>query len=243
MKTSTKILLFIGSALGIGAIGYFIYKKMKPTDDSSSKKLSQKDKESVKLEITDTDWVNRSVSFKVLLNGKTYMSEKINWENKYMGSEFGFVGSPLYSPQNQIEIVGANLTNGLILVVKLNGENVSGKMINFAAKKITDYDGDNLAEDISKAKEISKEISKNLISMSFFNGESSADGADTPAPNPYNYTQKWIYIIENGKDYCRWFDSKGRNTVTYERPCTLAQSNMYSKEGSYYKKKKKKLFS
>ena len=98
MKTSTKILLFIGSALGIGAIGYFIYKKMKPTADSSSKsKLSKKDKESVKLEITDTDWVNRSVSFKVLLNGKTYMSEKINWENKYMGSEFGFVGSPLYN--------------------------------------------------------------------------------------------------------------------------------------------------
>ena len=34
---------------------------------------------------------------------------------------------------------------------------------------------------------------------------------------------------------------KTRKILYYS--CTLAQSNMYSKEGSYYKKKKKKLFS
>jgi hypothetical protein len=244
MKTSTKILIFIGSALTIGVAGYFIYKKIKDKpldgdkkkDDSKKKddtKKTEKDKvnqtvtqDAVNLEIVDTDWTNRTVTFRVLLNNKTYMSEKIQWENKYMGSEFGFVGSPLYSPTNQIEVVGVNLTNGLILVVKSNGVIKSGKIVNFATKKVADYNGANLGEDIAKMKELSKSI---LSSLSFFDGQSFSSADATPPPSNFKNTQKWIYSIENGKDYCRWFDRTGKNTQTYNRPCTKAQSNIYSK--------------
>jgi hypothetical protein len=249
MKTSTKILIFIGSALTIGVAGYLIYRKVKSKPVDGAKKTddtkkTEKDKvnqtttqDVINLEIVNTDWVNRSVTFRVLLNNKTYMSEKIQWENKYTGSEFGFVGSPLYSPTNQIEIVGVNLTNGLILVVKSNNVIKAGKIVNFATKTVADYNGNNLTQDIAKMKELSKSI---LSSLSFFDGQGFSSADATPPPNPYNHTQKWIYIIENGKDYCRWFDQYGRNTVTYERPCNLAQSNMYSDRGSYYKKEKKR---
>jgi hypothetical protein len=242
MKTSTKLLIFVGSALVLGVAGYFIYKKMKGTPKGTAKAEVKEGEDLITLEVTNTDWANRAVTFRVLLNGKVYMSEKINWENKYMGSEFGFVGSPLYSAKNKIEVVGANLTNGIILVVKSNGVNKTGKMINFATKNITDYNGANLGQDIAKAKEVSKALVGSLLGFSMFGGEESSNADNTPAPNPYNHTQKWIYIIENGKDYCRWFDQYGRNTVTYEKPCTLAQSNMYSDRGSYNKKEKKKLF-
>jgi hypothetical protein len=242
MKTSTKLLIFVGSALVLGVAGYFIYKKMKGTPKGTAKAEVKEGEDLITLEVTNTDWANRAVTFRVLLNGKVYMSEKINWENKYMGSEFGFVGSPLYSAKNKIEVVGANLTNGIILVVKSNGVNKTGKIINFATKNITDYNGANLGEDIAKAKEVSKAVLNSILGFSMFNGENSSNADNTPAPNPYNHTQKWVYIIENGKDYCRWFDSKGKNTVTYEKPCNLAQANMYAPGGSYYKKKKKDIF-
>lgn len=242
MKTSTKILIFIGSALTIGVAGYFIYKKIKDKPVDGAKKTddtkkADKDKvgttptttqDAVNLEIVDTDWNNRTVTFRVLLNNKTYMSEKIQWENKYMGSEFGFVGSPLYSPTNQIEVVGVNLTNGLILVVKSNGVIKSGKIINFASKKVADYNGANLGEDIAKMKALSQSV---LSSLSFFDGQSFSSADATPPPSNFKNTQKWIYSIENGKDYCRWFDRSGRNTQTYNMPCSKAQANMYSNKG------------
>jgi hypothetical protein len=48
----------------------------------------------------------------------------------------------------------------------------------------------------------------------------------------YNTSQRvncrrcWVNSIEDGKDYCRWYDNEGRNTITYNRPCTRAQAGM-----------------
>jgi len=36
----------------------------------------------------------------------------------------------------------------------------------------------------------------------------------------------WVSSIEDGNDYCRWYDDNGVNTVTYNLPCTAAQANM-----------------
>ena len=36
----------------------------------------------------------------------------------------------------------------------------------------------------------------------------------------------WVSSIEDGNDYCRWYDANGVNTVTYNLPCTAAQANM-----------------
>jgi len=43
----------------------------------------------------------------------------------------------------------------------------------------------------------------------------------TPVPQG-----RWVSSQEGGKSYCRWYDSHGNNTVTYDRPCTKAQANM-----------------
>lgn len=50
---------------------------------------------------------------------------------------------------------------------------------------------------------------------------------NTPPPDFSNY-QKWVYSIENGKDFCRWYDRDGRNTRTYNSPCSKSQAGMYS---------------
>ncbi len=236
MKTSTKALIIVGSVVTVGIVGYLIYRSMKKKsstsgtvpDNAKSTVVTKtpKGEEFITLEITDTDWANRSVSFRVLLNGKPYMAQTVAWENKFLGSEFGYVGSPLYKATNQIEVVGANLTNGLILVVKSNGINKTGKMINFASKKITDYNGANLGQDIAKASEVMKGVMASLPFTSFFDGEGFSSADSTPPPMDFTYTQKWVHQIVDGKDYCRWYDKEGRNTRTYNQPCSRSQANM-----------------
>lgn len=48
-----------------------------------------------------------------------------------------------------------------------------------------------------------------------------------PSPPPTEKVQKWVYSIEDGKEYCRWYDGYGRNTVTYNNKCSKTQANMY----------------
>lgn len=57
--------------------------------------------------------------------------------------------------------------------------------------------------------------------------ESSESKDNTPPPPDTKNTQKWVYSIEDGKDYCRWYDRTGKNTVTYNSPCNKAKANMY----------------
>jgi hypothetical protein len=45
----------------------------------------------------------------------------------------------------------------------------------------------------------------------------------------WGYLNRWkehIRDAKNGKDYCRWFDKDGRNTRTYNAPCSRSQANM-----------------
>ena len=43
----------------------------------------------------------------------------------------------------------------------------------------------------------------------------------------FSNIQKWVYSIEDGKEYCRWYDRYGKNTVTYNTKCNRNQANMY----------------
>ncbi len=52
----------------------------------------------------------------------------------------------------------------------------------------------------------------------------------TPPPSDFTNYQKWVYSVENGKDYCRWYDRNGKITRTYNQPCSKSQTNMYSKK-------------
>lgn len=228
MEKSTKVLIFFGTTITLGVAGYFIYRAL--TKDST-KKLNPVDPKQpqvnneLSFDITNVDWDKKIVSFQVLLGGKTYMSEKVVWENKAFGGEFGFVGSPLYSANNKIEIVGANLPKGLVLVVKNNGENKFGKIIDFNSKTVKDYNGKNIVGDIAAA----QKVISGLMNMSFFAGEDFNNVDGTPPPATFTSTQKWVYSIENGKDYCRWYDRYGKNTRTYNQPCSKSQANMYQK--------------
>lgn len=49
---------------------------------------------------------------------------------------------------------------------------------------------------------------------------------NAPVSQRVNCRRCWVNSIEDGKDYCRWYDNDGRNTVTYNRPCTRAQAGM-----------------
>lgn len=49
----------------------------------------------------------------------------------------------------------------------------------------------------------------------------------TPPPMTFSNVQKWVYSVEDGKDYCRWYDRYGKNTRTYNSPCSKSQANMY----------------
>ena len=51
---------------------------------------------------------------------------------------------------------------------------------------------------------------------------------NTPPPSDFSNYQKWVYSIENGQDYCRWYDRTGKNTRTYNQPCSKSQAGMYS---------------
>jgi hypothetical protein len=68
-----------------------------------------------------------------------------------------------------------------------------------------------------------KEVAKSS-DFSSANGQSKSDS--TPPPDVKD-TQKWVYTVENNKDYCRWYDKYGRNTRTYNAPCSKSQANMY----------------
>ena len=57
--------------------------------------------------------------------------------------------------------------------------------------------------------------------------DSSNSKDNTPPPNDTKNTQKWVYSVEDGKDYCRWYDRNGKNTLTYNAPCNKAKANMY----------------
>lgn len=59
--------------------------------------------------------------------------------------------------------------------------------------------------------------------------EATKKSDSTPPPDFTNY-QKWVYSIENGQDYCRWYDRNGKNTRTYNQPCSKSQAGMYSKK-------------
>lgn len=56
---------------------------------------------------------------------------------------------------------------------------------------------------------------------------SNASGDLTPPPQG---GQKWVSSTENGEDKCRWYDKDGRNTKTYNFPCSKSQARMYSKK-------------
>lgn len=235
MEKSTKALIIVGSILTLGLVGYLVYehnksKKAKadgtPKDDKKSTgttSTKSKIEESLSLDITNVDWVKKLVSFRVLLGGKVYMSEKVAWEKQNFGGEFGFVGSPLYSSSNQIEVVGANLPMGLVLVVKSNGVNKSGRIIDFNSKTVKTYNGQNMVKDIASAQEVLKKV----MTFGFFGGEELSNADNTPPPADFSNTQKWVYTIENGKDYCRWYDKDGKNTRTFNSPCSRSQANMY----------------
>lgn len=236
MEKGTKTLIIVGSILTLGLVGYLVYEHnkskkakadAKPKDDkksTGSTATKPKSDESISLDITNVDWVNKIVSFRVLLGGKVYMSEKVTWEKKNFGGEFGFVGSPLYSPSNQIEVVGANLPMGLVLVVKSNGINKSGRIIDFNSKTVKAYNGQNMIKDIASAQEVLKKV----MTFGFFGGEELSNADNTPPPSDFSNTQKWVYTIEDGKDYCRWYDKYGKVTRTYNAPCSKSQANMYS---------------
>ena len=71
MKTSTKALIIIGSVVTVGVVGYLIYRSMKKksstsgtTPDNAKSTVATKTpqgEEFITLEITDTDWVKRTV--------------------------------------------------------------------------------------------------------------------------------------------------------------------------------------
>jgi uncharacterized protein YodC (DUF2158 family) len=229
MDKGTKVLVFFGVTITIGVAGYFIYRALNKksttklnVDNSKQPQINNE----LSFDITNVDWDKKIVSFQVLLGGKTYMSEKIAWEAKSFGGEFGFVGSPLYSDKNKIEIVGANLPKGLVLVVKNNGENKFGKIIDFNSKTVKDYNGKNIVGDIAAA----QKVLSGLMNMSFFAGTDFSSANGTPPPTDLSLTQKWVYTVENGKDYCRWYDRYGKNTRTYNQPCSKSQANMYTKK-------------
>lgn len=53
----------------------------------------------------------------------------------------------------------------------------------------------------------------------------------TPTPTPPSSmagcTNCWVSSVEDGVEYCRWYDNYGRNTSTYAgRSCTGVQSNI-----------------
>lgn len=54
----------------------------------------------------------------------------------------------------------------------------------------------------------------------------SSDFVQQNMGNKNEESNLWYSSTENGKDYCRWYDKNGNNTVTYERPCTAVQANM-----------------
>lgn len=51
---------------------------------------------------------------------------------------------------------------------------------------------------------------------------SNASGSDIATKE----TQKWVYTIEDNKDFCRWYDKDGRNTRTFNSKCSRSQANM-----------------
>lgn len=67
----------------------------------------------------------------------------------------------------------------------------------------------------------------NCKSKSCSECSSNASGDLTPAPQG---GQKWVYSVENGADKCRWYDRDGKNTKTYNSPCSKSQAKMYSKK-------------
>ncbi len=136
-----KILIGIGSALvvGTGAVLGYKFWKSKQEDDLT-------------LQIGDVDWANRIVPFKILNNGKVFIDEKINWTKDNLGKEFGYIKDP----KGKNELWGSNVQNGLILVAKSLGKNKSGKIIDFNAKKIRDYGGENLVKDIADTNNLIK---------------------------------------------------------------------------------------
>jgi len=52
----------------------------------------------------------------------------------------------------------------------------------------------------------------------------------TPPPMTFLNVQKWVYSIEDGKEYCRWYDRYGKNTRTYNAKCSGSQANMYKEK-------------
>lgn len=246
MEKGAKVLVVVGSILTGGLIAYLVYRHNKSkkdamalvpvnATDSSSKDVSAnkgisndsktpKSNESLSLKITNVDWVKKIVSFQVFLGHKVYMSQNVAWDKSQFGGEFGYVGSPLFTSSNQIEIVGSNLPMGLVLVVKSNGVNKSGRIIDFNSKTVKVYNGANMVKDIASAKEALKKV----MGFSFFDGEELSYADNTPPPSDFSKTQKWVYTIESGKDFCRWYDGNGKNTRTYNSPCSKSQANMYN---------------
>jgi hypothetical protein len=167
MERDTKIVIAVCSVLVAGVAGFIIYKVMndkKKTgsmSDNQSKDSSSKQQSASasKLEVTKVDWDKKIVYFNVVSGGKIIMSDKIQWEKKDLGAEFGFVNSS----NANVEITGANLPNGLVLVLKENGVNKSGKIFDFNSKMVKDYNGSNLAKDISVASELTKKMMTSFI--------------------------------------------------------------------------------
>lgn len=61
----------------------------------------------------------------------------------------------------------------------------------------------------------------------------------TPTPSMAGCTSCWVSSIEDGVQYCRWYDQYGRNTSTYEgRGCTGTQANIGFGQGYGQRKKK-----
>lgn len=49
----------------------------------------------------------------------------------------------------------------------------------------------------------------------------------TPPSSMAGCTNCWVSSVEDGVEYCRWYDNYGRNTSTYAgRSCTGVQSNI-----------------
>lgn len=225
MEKGTKVAIFFGTTITLGIVGYFVYRALKkPEPAKPSLDTKPAETNALSFDITNVDWNKKIVSFRILLGDKTYMSESVTWEPKNFGGEFGFVGSPLYSEKNKIEVAGANLPKGLVLVVKNNGENKFGKIIDFNSKSVKDYNGKSIVGDIAAA----QKVVSGLMNMSFFAGEDFNNADGTPPPDKYTSTQKWVYSVEAGKDYCRWYDRHGKNTQTYNQPCNKVQANMHS---------------
>jgi uncharacterized protein YodC (DUF2158 family) len=46
-------------------------------------------------------------------------------------------------------------------------------------------------------------------------------------PNQTGCTNCWVSTVEDGMEYCRWYDNYGRNTQSYSgRGCTNVQANI-----------------